>query len=61
MIGHEEHSDRARQRVVGHDPRDILRTIELAADKAGLARIGVHTLRHSAAVAWLEAGVHIRR
>jgi integrase len=22
--------------------------------------VGVHTLRHSAAVAWLEAGVHIK-
>jgi integrase len=42
------------------DPRNILRTIELAADKAGMERIGVHTLRHSAAVAWLEAGVHIK-
>ncbi|OBG91255.1 integrase [Mycobacterium sp. E136] len=42
------------------DPRNILRTIELAADKAGMDRVGVHTLRHSAAVAWLEAGVHIK-
>jgi integrase len=25
-----------------------------------MADIGVHTLRHSAAVAWLEAGVHIK-
>jgi len=23
-------------------------------------RLGVHTLRHSAAVAWLESGVHIK-
>jgi integrase len=42
------------------DPRNLLRTIELAASKAGLDGVGVHTLRHSAAVAWLEAGVHIR-
>ncbi len=42
------------------EPRNILRTIELAAAKAGLENVGVHTLRHSAAVAWLEDGVHIK-
>lgn len=42
------------------DPRNLLRTIELAAKAAGVDGVGVHTLRHSAAVAWLEAGVHIR-
>jgi integrase len=42
------------------DPRNVLRTVELAANKAGVAAVGVHTLRHSAAVAWLEAGVHIK-
>ena len=42
------------------EPRNILRTIELAAKKAGLEGIVVHTLRHSAAVAWLESGVHIK-
>jgi integrase len=42
------------------DPRNILRTIQIAAHKAGMSDIGVHTLRHSAAVAWLESGVHIR-
>jgi integrase len=42
------------------EPRNILRTMELAASKAGVAGVGVHTLRHSAAVAWLEAGVHIK-
>jgi len=42
------------------DPRNVLRTIELAAEKAGIKNVGVHTLRHSAAVAWLEAGVHIK-
>lgn len=42
------------------EPRNILRTIEIAADKAGMENIGVHTLRHSAAVAWLESGVHIK-
>ncbi len=39
------------------DPRNVLRTMEIAADKAGVEDVGVHTLRHSAAVAWLEAGV----
>ena len=34
--------------------------IEQAAARAGIADVGVHTLRHSAAVAWLEAGVHIK-
>jgi integrase len=42
------------------DPRNILRTIQIAAQKAGMSHIGVHTLRHSAAVAWLESGVHIK-
>lgn len=42
------------------DPRNALRTIEIAAHKAGMADIGVHTLRHSAAVAWMESGVHIK-
>lgn len=42
------------------EPRNILRTIETAAAKAGIEDVGVHTLRHSAAVALLEAGVHIK-
>jgi integrase len=42
------------------DPRNILRTVQIAAQKAGMSDIGVHTLRHSAAVAWLESGVHIK-
>lgn len=42
------------------DPRNILRTVELAAKKAGLDKVGVHTLRHSAATGWLESGVHIK-
>ncbi|WP_235852864.1 tyrosine-type recombinase/integrase [Mycobacterium interjectum] len=42
------------------EPRNILRTIETAAAKAGVEGVGVHTLRHSAAVALLEAGVHIK-
>ena len=42
------------------DPRNLLRVIEVAAKSAGVAGSGVHTLRHSAAVAWLESGVHIK-
>jgi integrase len=42
------------------DPRNLLRTIEAAAKAAGVGGAGVHTLRHSAAVAWLAAGVHIK-
>lgn len=42
------------------DPRNILRTTQITAQKAGMSDIGVHTLRHSAAVAWLETGVHIK-
>jgi integrase len=42
------------------DPRNMLRTIQIAAKKAGMKGVGVHTLRHSAAVAWLESGVHIK-
>jgi integrase len=42
------------------EPRNLLRVIEVAAKAAGVEGIGVHTLRHSAAVAWLDAGVHIK-
>jgi integrase len=42
------------------DPRNLLRVVEVAAKAAGVADVGVHTLRHSAAVAWLESGVHIK-
>jgi integrase len=43
------------------DPRSFLRVIETAATKAGVADIGVHSLRHSAATAWLDSGVHIKQ
>jgi integrase len=42
------------------DPRNILRTIQIAAQKAGMSQIVVHTLRHSAAVSWLDSSVHIK-
>jgi integrase len=31
-----------------------------AAQRLGLAGVGLHTLRHSAAVDWLENGTHIK-
>jgi hypothetical protein len=34
--------------------------LQKAARRAGVEGVGVHTLRHSAAVAWLENGVHIK-
>lgn len=43
------------------DPRNLLRVIEAAAKRIGLDGVGAHTLRHSAATAWLEAGVHIKQ
>ena len=42
------------------DPRNLLRVVEAAAEKAGVNGVGVHTLRHSVAVGWLESGVHIK-
>ncbi|CAA0120995.1 Transposase from transposon Tn916 [Mycolicibacterium vanbaalenii] len=42
------------------EPRNVLRTVELAAKKAKIEAVGAHTMRHSAAVAWLESGVHIK-
>lgn len=42
------------------DPRNLLRALESASATAGIEKVGVHTLRHTAAVAWLEGGVHIK-
>lgn len=39
------------------DPRNALRALRVAAKAAGLEDVGLHTLRHSAATALLEAGV----
>jgi integrase len=41
------------------DPRSLLRVIEAAA-QAGIEDAGIHTLRRSVAVGWLESGVHIK-
>jgi integrase len=42
------------------DPRNLVRVVEAAAKAAGLKGVAVHTLRHSAAVALLESGMHIK-
>ncbi len=42
------------------DPRNVLRAMTIAAANAGLIGVNVHTLRHSAATAWLEAGVNVK-
>ncbi|MBO1750496.1 site-specific integrase [Actinotalea sp. BY-33] len=42
------------------DPRNVLRAAKVAAAKAGLDGVTVHTLRHSAATVMLEAGVHLK-
>gem|GEM_PF-5019519 len=42
------------------DPRNLLRVIEATANTAGVKGVVVHTLRHSAATAWLDGGVHIK-
>jgi integrase len=41
------------------DPRNLLRAVTIAAKKAGLAGVGVHTLRHTAATTALLNGVPI--
>lgn len=41
------------------DPRNVYRTLQLAARKAKLSNVGVHTLRHSWASAALDAGEQI--
>lgn len=43
------------------EPRNVLRVVETAAKAAGIADVGVHTLRHSIATTWLEGGEHIKR
>lgn len=58
-----EHSGRVFSTSKGGevDPRDFLRTLQSKAKTLGLpAGVGVHTLRHSAATAMLEAGVHVK-
>lgn len=42
------------------DPRNALRALKSAADRAGLGSIGLHTLRHSAASVMLTNGVPLK-
>lgn len=42
------------------DPRNALRALKVAATSAGLAGVGLHTLRHSAASMMLSAGVPLK-
>jgi len=42
------------------DPRGVLRSMEAAARRAGVSGVNVHTLRHSAATAMLDSGVHVK-
>lgn len=42
------------------DPRNLGRVVEKAAAAAKLTGTSAHTLRHAAAVGWLEGGVHIK-
>jgi len=42
------------------EPRNVLRRFEKIANGAGLPGIGLHTLRHSAASALIEAGTHMK-
>jgi integrase len=42
------------------DPRNALRAFAGIAERAGLAGIGLHTLRHSAASALIASGAHLK-
>ena len=42
------------------DPRNALRALQSAARAAGLPRVGLHTLRHTAATVMLENGVPMK-
>lgn len=42
------------------DPRNALRALKVAAARAGLRGVGLHTLRHSAATVMLEKGVPLK-
>ncbi|WP_322409146.1 site-specific integrase [Microbacterium invictum] len=42
------------------DPRNVLRSIQAAARRAGVQDVDVHALRHSAATVMLDGGVHLK-
>src|SRR5215216_333724 len=58
----EEHPDLVFPTHIGTptDPRNALRAFEKIADRAGLAGVGLHTLRHSAASALIASGAHLK-
>jgi site-specific recombinase XerD len=42
------------------DPRNTLRAFTVVAERAGLAGVSLHTLRHSAASALIASGAHLK-
>jgi len=42
------------------EPRNLFRSLVVAADYAKIKKVGLHTLRHSAATSWLEAGINLK-
>jgi site-specific recombinase XerD len=58
----EEHSDLVFPTAIGTptDPRNALRAFAGIAARAGLAGVGLHTLRHSAASALIASGAHLK-
>ena len=58
----EEHPDLVFPTVIGTptDPRNALRAFAAIAERAGLAGVGLHTLRHSAASALIASGAHLK-
>jgi integrase len=58
----EEHPDLVFTTHIGTplDPRNALRAFASIAESAGLAGVGLHTLRHSAASALIASGAHLK-
>jgi integrase len=58
----EEHPDLVFPTVIGTptDPRNALRAFAAIAERAGLAGVGLHTLRHSAASALIASGAPLK-
>jgi integrase len=58
----EDHEDLVFPTHIGTptDPRNALRAFEGIAARAGLAGVGLHTLRHSAASALIASGAHLK-
>ena len=58
----EKHADLVFPTHIGTppDPRNALRAFAGIAERAGLAGVGLHTLRHSAASALIASGAHLK-